>query len=182
MGARSTHSSDRQLGNPEAQAAPDPKSPPAELQPCPRRPPTRPAQRGGHSGGQESRRRSPGAVAAPCARLPGLCLALIRAAADLPAARPIGALPLGHLLPPDGLLTTCLPPPAGSNRRSLVAGAPGCRRDTQNAPAQLARLGVRRGLRLLVPLGAPAGSSTFPACAGGFSAVLRSCCAVAWPR
>ena len=98
MGARSTHSSDRQLGNPEGQAAADPKSPPAELQPCPQRPPTHPAQRGGHSGGQESRRRSPGAVAAPCARPPGLCLALIRVAADLPAARLVGALPSGHLL------------------------------------------------------------------------------------
>ena len=84
-------------------------------------PPTPPAQRGGHSSGQESSRRSPGVVAAPCARPPGLCLAPIRVAADLPSARPVGAQPLGHLLPPDGLLTTCLPPPA--SQPALV----GCR-------------------------------------------------------
>ena len=80
--------------------------------------------------------------------------------------------------------------------QSLTDAAPGCPRTSAlikahlidinrqrgHATAQLARLGVRRGLRLLVPLGAPAGSSTFPASAGGFSAVLRSCCAAAWPR
>eukprot|EP01045_Picozoa_sp_COSAG04_P034324 COSAG04_NODE_7466_length_1123_cov_4.503906_1_plen_90_part_10 len=53
MGGGSTHSSDRQLGNPGGQATADPQSPPAELQPCPQRPPP-PTLRsvGGHSGGQ----------------------------------------------------------------------------------------------------------------------------------
>ena len=120
-------------------------------------------------------------MAAPCARPPGLCLALIRVAADLPAARPVGALPLGHLLPPDGLLTTCLPPPAGSNRRALVAGAPGCRGNTRTSRHSSHGSGFGGGCPCWCRWAPPLAAALF-LLAGGFSAVLRSCCAVAWPR